>query len=355
MGVATARRAGLRLLSASAIVWAAVVWSAAASGRGGSDSLRQFSVSPAGMIRILAVGDINLGRIVGQEILSGDTLYPFQCVRDTLLEYDMVFGNLESQLSDQGGETQDPNNNLVFTGPPAGARALRLGGVTVVSTANNHALDYGVGALKETLSNLREARVLCAGTGLEAARLYTPVRVDVGGIRIALFACTDFMNRPGNRWRRTVAAADTARMLPAIRAARNSADFIIVSYHGGDEYADRAARRTRSFAHAVIRGGADLFLGHHPHVPYGIEEEQGKLMAYSLGNFVFYQPGKFWTGHSFALDLLIAKDSLGTRVASYRCVPVRAGLQPEFLSGGDEARQTLDRIRSQSSATLWEH
>lgn len=303
-------------------------------------------------IRLLAVGDVNLGRGVGQEILGGDTLYPFAAVKDSFASYDIVFANLESQLSDQGGETQHPRNNLIFTGPPGGASALRKAGVTIVSTANNHALDYGVKALRETRRYLDSAAVLHAGTADDSTHLYDPVIVSPKGIRVAFFACTDVMNFEDPSWKKYVAAADTGKILPRVRALRDSVDFIIVSYHGGEEYADRATIRTMDFAREVIAGGADLFLGHHPHVPYGVEREHGKYIVPSLGNFVFRQPDHFWTQRSFAFAAEISKNEHGTRVASFNCLPVHTGFQPGFVNDKRESDLILERIRTLSTQSL---
>lgn len=301
-------------------------------------------------IRLLAVGDINLGRLVGQHILKGDTLFPFAGVRDTLKAYDVVFGNLESPLSDRNGETQSPENNLIFTGPPAGAEALVGGGVQVVSTANNHALDYGLAGLRETVENLRRAGLAFVGTSGEIGGATGPVILERGGIRLAFFACTDIMNRPGEKWKLHVSAADTGVLLPKIRTVRTSVDLVVVSYHGGDEYADRPAKRVLDFAQAALRAGAALVLGHHPHVPYGVMRIRGGLVAPSLGNFVFRQPARFWTQRSFALSVTIEKDSLGTRIGDYRVLPLLAGLRPTFdLPRAD--RDTIDhRVRALSSS-----
>ena len=299
-------------------------------------------------VRLIAVGDINLGRAVGKAILGGDTLYPFAAVQDSFAGYDLVFGNLESSLSDQGGETEKPGSNMVFTGPPGGAESLRQGGVTMVSIANNHALDYGPAALRQTMQYLDAAGVRYAGSSLEKSKICSPLILERSGIRIALFACTDLMNGSDSSWKSVVAAADTGELLPALRHVRDSVDFIIVSYHGGTEYAEKPAERTEQFAAEVIRNGADLFLGHHPHVSYGVDSIDGKLVVPSLGNFVFRQPDRYWTQRSFAFEAEIVKDSTGTRIAGYRCAPVFAGFQPTFaLPKGDvEAIQRRIALRS---------
>lgn len=306
----------------------------------------------ASTLRFIALGDVNLGRATGQRVLGGDTLFPFASVRDSLMAYDLVFANLECQLSDQNGETQNPNNNLIFTGPPAGALALKRGGVGVVSTANNHALDYGTKALKETIHFLDGAEVKHIGTSIDRSGLYVPLVFSRNGIRIAFLACTDIMNIEDPVWKNYVAEADTGKLLPVIRALRDSVDFIVISYHGGEEYADMPTLRTRQFAREIVAGGADLFLGHHPHVPYGLEEFGGKYIVHSLGNFVFHQPDRYWTQRSFAFASTITKDKAGTRITSLRCIPVRAGFQPQFVQNENEAGRILERIRALSPQSL---
>ena len=233
---------------------------------------------------MLAVGDVNLGRYVGRVMLAGDSLFPFVAARDTFAAYDLVFANLESCLSEQGGETEHPRNNLIFTGPPIGARMLRLAGITMVATANNHALDYGTRGLSETMSNLEAAGITFAGSARRAGDLYEPAMIERNGIRIAFFACTAIMNMRPAGWDTLVAWADTARLFPRMRVWRDSVDFLILSYHGGEEYRDRAGPEVQSFGRAAVEAGADLVLGHHPHVPYGLER-RGKSDCPFSGEF----------------------------------------------------------------------
>ena len=308
--------------------------------------------------RFLAVGDINLGRRLGQKILAGDTLHPFRNVLEVFAAHDVVFGNLESALSDQNGETEHPSSNMIFTGPPAGARALQLGGVDVVSTANNHALDYGERGRRETLELLRGAGIAFAGTvddssAARGASSPGPAFLERNGIRFALFACTAIMNQPGEGWKKQVAPADTSILLPLLRKVRDSADVVVVSYHGGDEYSDRASAATARFAREIIDGGADLFLGHHPHVPYGIERRGRGLIVHSLGNFVFLQPSRFWTRWSYALSAEFTKGPHGTELTDYAVLPVRCGFQPEFARGL-EADSVINRVLQRTTFAVME-
>ncbi len=306
-------------------------------------------------VRLLALGDVNLGRRVGQVILKGDTLYPFARVAETLRGYDVVFANLESNISDQHGRTESPRSNMIFTAPPAAAQTLKRGGIRVVATANNHALDFGVSARDQTIGYLDSAGIAHCGTTKEGENPYRPAFVTSHGIRFAFFAVTDIMNGPGTAWRRLVAPADTTGLLPAIRAVRESTDVVVVSFHGGVEYAPASSGRTREFAREALAGGADIVLGHHPHIPYGVYAEGGKWAVHSLGNFVFMQPDRYWTRFSFAISFDILRDATGTRIRSLRALPLRAGFQPEFLPPGDDAETVRGRVRKLSSQSVQEY
>jgi poly-gamma-glutamate capsule biosynthesis protein CapA/YwtB (metallophosphatase superfamily) len=305
-------------------------------------------------VRLIALGDVNLGRSVGKMLLKGDTLLPFKKLADTLLSYDVAFVNLESPLSDQNGETEDPRSNYVFTGPPAGAAALRRGGVTIVATANNHALDYGRRGHDETLVNLDSAGIAHAGSGLTAAETYAPAQLTIQGVRILLFACTDVMNIRPAGWDTLVASADTARLFPQIRKWRDSVDFVVLSYHGGEEYTETPVLRTRLFMRAAAEAGVDLVLGHHPHVPFGVVREGKSILAHSLGNCVFQQPSRFWTRHGLALAVRLVVDGAERSVEVMRCMPVRCGYQPEILPPGADAARLLERVRHLSTGAAEE-
>lgn len=315
------------------------------------DTLRVASAPVVGVsdtcrVELLALGDINLGRRVGRILLTGDTLHPFVNVAPELARHDIVFANLECPVSEQGGLTEHPRNNLIFTAPPVAAWSLLRGGVTVVSTANNHALDFGAGAARETLRWLDSVGIAYAGSATPAGDVYRPAVIVRNGIKIAVFAVTDFVNGSPRGWERVVAPADTGRLFPRLRVWQDSADFRILSYHGGDEYTGRAPERVRAFMRAAVAAGADLVLGHHPHVPHGLERRGDKWIAHSLGNFVFRQPGKFWAEHAIALSVTVEKADSVCRVGRIRVLPVRCDFQPSWLAPGPE----FDKVRARISA-----
>jgi poly-gamma-glutamate capsule biosynthesis protein CapA/YwtB (metallophosphatase superfamily) len=297
-------------------------------------------------VTLLAVGDINLGRRAGKILLGGDTLYPFMKVAAEFARHDIVFANLECPVSEQGGQTEHPRYNMIFTAPPVAAWSLQRGGVTVVSTANNHAFDYGASASRETLRWLDSVGIAHAGSAAVPGDVYRPAVIVRNGIKIALFAVTDFMNSSPRGWEGVIARADTGKLFPCLRVWQDSADFRILSYHGGDEYTDRSPERVRAFMRAAVDAGANLVLGHHPHVPHGLERRGSAWIAHSLGNFVFRQPGKFWAEHAIALSITVEKADSVCRVGRIRVLPVACDFQPSWLAPGPE----FDKVRARISA-----
>lgn len=236
-------------------------------------------------------GDVCMGRSIGQEILKNPEFNPFESVAELLASADVRFANLESQLSDQKGETQSPTQKLVFTGPPGGARALQLGKVEVVSLANNHMWDYGQRAFLETLENLERAGVKYAGAGRNREQAYSPAWVEVNGFKLGILAFTDIWNQGALKFHAAkdhVAEASREAVTSAVKAAKTTGNGapVVVSYHGGEEYVSVPLQRAVDLHHMAIDAGADAVIGHHPHLSQGIEVYKGKPIFYSIGNFL---------------------------------------------------------------------
>lgn len=252
---------------------------------------------------VLVGGDVNLGRGAGARIIADPKYAPFREIAPLLASADLRIVNLESQLSEQQGETQHPNNHLVFTGPPGGADVLAQAGIQLVSLANNHAWDYGKDAFFQTIANLERAKVRYAGATREPGRMYEPTLLTIKGFRIAVFAVTDIWNQgpiQEHVARNHVAWAAFKLLEAPLKKARKENDLVLVSYHGGGEYMDVPMQWTRSFVAQVMGAGVDAFFGHHPHVPLGVGWHAGRPAFYSLGNLVFAMHRDYpWTGTSF--------------------------------------------------------
>jgi poly-gamma-glutamate capsule biosynthesis protein CapA/YwtB (metallophosphatase superfamily) len=304
-------------------------------------------------VTLLAFGDVNLGRAVGLELLKGRLEYPFQYVRDTLSRSDIVFVNLESQLSDRGGLTQHPKFNMIFAGPPNGAASLQQANISIVSTGNNHAFDFGMKALRETILNLQGAGVSFTGTSLDSEVTCTPAVIEKKGIRIGFLAYTQFVNIRG-AWVGRIAVFDSVRAKHDVELLRPMVDLVVVSYHGGVEYTDKPSAKMQRAFRMFIDAGADIVLGHHPHYVQGIEAYKGKLIFYSLGNFVFYQPQLELTRYGLGAEFLLEKRGSKVQIGQVKLIPVHAGLQPSFKLSSEEERSFLERVKKLSTAPLVE-
>jgi poly-gamma-glutamate synthesis protein (capsule biosynthesis protein) len=295
-----------------------------------------------GTLRLYAVGDLNLGRAVTWDyLLKGDTLYPFDAVRDTLAAADILFGNLESPIAPVG-HPYEHTGSPVFSAPPVAADALVRAGFDVVSTANNHAWDAGLDGVFETVKQLDRVHLPHVGTGRTLADAHQPAIIVRNGWRVAFFAVTRAYNpAPGRFYTHIgshyIAYADSAWLYPAIRRikASGAADFVVVSIHAGTELSDHPDEPLRRFLEGAVDAGADLCLGHHPHVLQPVEWYRGTPIAYSMGNFIFKQ-GAPWTAYSGVFTFTVAPDGRVTADV----IPVRSGFQARFAS-----RSAADSIR----------
>jgi len=231
---------------------------------------------------------------------------------------DVAFVNLEGPISDKGSKLSW--KEYTFRSRTALAQGLASAGVDVVSMANNHAMDCGSAALLDTIERLHAVGVQEAGSGKDVAAARSPALLETPAGTVAVLAFTDKhasgfaagTDKPG-----VATIGDGSKVLSAIEAAKAEADYVIVSFHWGTEYTFTAASYQRTLAHKCVDAGADLVLGHHPHVIQGIEIYKDKLIAYSLGDFVFdHRPGP--TGQAFVLRVTLHES--GPPVA--RIVPV---------------------------------
>lgn len=300
---------------------------------------------PEPSIVLAAGGDVNFGRECGQAILKDVGYAPFAGLSEAWTSADARFVNLESQLSDQRGLTQSPSHRLIFTGPPGGADVLASAKVSLVSTANNHAWDFGRSALFETIANLERAAVPFAGTGRDVEQAYKPVVLRVKDRTLALFAVTHVWNQPpfdAHEGKGFVAWASLDKLKANLEQARREYDFVLVSYHGGEEYVHAPVERTRRFAKAVMALGVDAFIGHHPHVPQGVGWAEGRPIVYSLGNLVFAgHDDRPWTKQSFFARITLRK---GEAPQVSACPYALDGHRPRSLDRGREAL-AIERFR----------
>jgi len=254
-------------------------------GRAGSPSSR----GPA--VTIVAVGDVQLGRGVGDVIAQHGPDYPFEHVRGIISDADLALCNLECALSAEGIPIA---KRYSFKADPVAADGLARAGFDVAILANNHSVDCGRWALAETIEILQARGLVPVGAGRNATEAAAPAMAERNGLRIAVLART-FVLPDGVIYREdvpTVAAYEPDRIEDEVRAARRQADVVIVSLHWGVEYARQPQESQRRIARRLIDAGAALVVGHHTHTPQPVERYHHGLIAYSLGNFVFDSHGE---------------------------------------------------------------
>ena len=247
--------------------------------------------APPGPLELAFVGDIILGKYVLRDyadLVAGRD--PFGPTRE-LLDADVLVGNLETPLV-----ATRPARSPIYIGYRFGADAeaakvLARAGFDALSVANNHALDLLREGLEQTPTVLRDLDIAAVGGARADGDPVALVTLERAGWRIGLLAATSYVNTapgpddPALPLFKT--RAIPGRLAPHLRAARADHHLLIVLLHWGQEFAERPDAFQRVSARELLGAGADLVIGHHPHVLQGVEVRDGGLVAYSLGNFLF--------------------------------------------------------------------
>jgi poly-gamma-glutamate capsule biosynthesis protein CapA/YwtB (metallophosphatase superfamily) len=290
-------------------------------------------------VRLVAVGDINLAGSVGPVMEKKGRGYPFALIRKTLREADIAFGNLECCIATCGEPL--PEKQFTFRAHPRGAVALAEAGFDIVSLANNHAWDYGRTALAETVKRVREAGVQTAGAGSNREEAHALTVVKRNGMRVGFLAYLGMLPPlvKESETEPSLAMASVEVITQEVKAARKKVDVLVVSLHAGKEMVQKITARQKAFAQAAIDAGADLVLGHHPHIVQAMVMYRGKPIYYSLGNFVFSASGR---GTGALADVTLSADR---RVEARLRPLVLAGVQPHFPEPKGKRRKARSKNR----------
>lgn len=275
-------------------------------------------------VRMVFGGDIVLGNsfIVDNIPKDWEENY-FSGVRSILKRADFAFGNFEDTLTNHDKTTKKTASGraYAFRSPPHYAELLFQEGFRIVNVANNHANDFGDIGFKDTLNNLKQAGIAVAGLRDEAAT------ITVRGLNIAVLGFT-YSERFNTVFDFTAAAE-------RVRHAKTKGEYVIVTFHAGaegspaiwheneeEEFLGENRGNTVTFSRAMIDAGADLVVGHGPHVLRAVECYQGKPIVYSLGNFVGVGglSAKSFAAVSALLEVAVAQDG---SLQSINLVPVR--------------------------------
>lgn len=267
---------------------------------------------------LLAGGDVLMER---SERLGLD---PFASIEPALGSADLSVVNVEMAISDRGTAR---DKTYVFRAPPAAATRIAAGGVRVGNLANNHAMDYGPDALADTIDLLEAAGVVTIGAGNNADEAYryrvltTRGGLDVAFVGASLIVPSGFAAGPTTPGIASAHPPNLSRVLDTVRAAAAAADAVVVVVHWGIERNPCTNDAQRSLARQLLDAGADAIIGHHPHVFQPVVFTGEKLVAFSLGNFI-WEPRQNMGGETGVLQV----DFDGDRVVGWT-------LHPHLLDG----------------------
>jgi LAS superfamily LD-carboxypeptidase LdcB/poly-gamma-glutamate capsule biosynthesis protein CapA/YwtB (metallophosphatase superfamily) len=290
------------------------------------------------------VGDIMLDRAVKTSVtknFGGDYSKLFANVGE-LAQSDILFANLEGDVSDTGNNV---GSIYSFRMNPIVLPAIKQAGFDIVSFANNHVGDWNMAAFKDSLARLADNGILKTGAGFTKSEAETPTIIEKNGTKFGFIGFSDV----GPNW---LAATDTTPgillatdpRLPTIVAnAKKQVDVLIVSFHWGIEYKTVHNARQETLAHTAIDNGADMVIGHHPHVMEDIETYNGHPIVYSLGNFIFDQYFSKDTMHGMVFEATFqGKNIIDTK---HKVVELNPFYQPKGIY--DAAQDpTTDQAKS---------
>lgn len=293
-------------------------------------------------VHFIATGDLNLAHWITPVLDKQGREYPYKYIKNYLNKADLVFSNLEAPFCNEG---QPFPKNFVFKVPEKHIKSLKAGNINLVSLANNHILDYGIACLESTIKLLRNENIQFAGAGLNYEDAHKPALFEINNIKFAFFSYS--MTLP-KFFFATDSSGGTAypdrRILKKnIKLYNDKVDFILVSFHWGQELTEYPKEYQQKIAHLAIDCGADLILGHHPHVLQGIESYKGKIILYSLANFIFASYSRK-AADSILLDLVFTKD--GTR--DIKILPINVNnydvkFQPRIVIG-EKKKSIIDYL-----------
>lgn len=299
-------------------------------------------LASTGTVTLAAVGDIRLDGPVAAVAQAGGTDAPVREVR-RLLEADIAHGNLETPVTTRGVKTAKTWN---FRAHPRLLPILKAAGLHVLTIANNHVWDYGQEGFLDTVAAVKKGGWVMTGGGKDRAEAEKVRVVTRRGLRVGFVGLTS--THPKEGWARPgkpgVAYSDFKRIAGVVSTAKQACDVLVVSFHGGTELAEEPNEIQKAVARAAVDAGADLFLGHHPHVLQPVEVYNGRPIVYSLGNFLFVSPTET-TRPTVVVRAELGKE--GVRKLSFHPVDGNWGRLKPAPPGGEveqAARAALDRL-----------
>jgi poly-gamma-glutamate synthesis protein (capsule biosynthesis protein) len=294
---------------------------------------------------IQAAGDVMLGGRWEQQMAQDGYYHPFARIAPELKKGDITLVNLEAPLTSRGKEFTDKKYR--FRVRPQAVVALKKAGITTVTLANNHSMDYGAVGLQDTLQQLDKAGIDHVGAGENLAAARKAIMYDIRGTKVALLGYS--LTLPLEFWagdKRAGTAPLLEKMVKDdIGAARKQAAIVVVTVHWGEEGKTQLREYQPRLARMMIDSGADAVIGHHPHILQGIEVYKRGIIFYSLGNFAFAHKSRI-ADRTLLVRLRFDGDKRSAELLPVNILHKEVGFQPTLLSGkrGDELMARLQKL-----------
>ena len=285
------------------------------------------------------------------EQVRADPKHVLDPIAPILSAADLTMVNVETAITNGGDAAAGKNYH--FRSPAATFDALKAAGVDVVNMANNHSLDYGASGMQDTFAAIAASKMPVVGLGHDAAEAYRPYRTTIKGQRIAIVSASDWLepalvpawsatdSQPGIAF-----SIDRSRLLAEVQAVRPEVDTLVVFLHWGTEETWCASGEQQDLASALLGAGADVIVGSHAHRVFGAGKVGPALVAYGLGNFVYWrEDGE--SGRSGVLEVTVT----GREVDDYSWVPARITNGVPVPLAGDAATDDLAEWNARRSCS----
>lgn len=279
--------------------------------------LGRAETNPLPVNRLIFGGDVMLSRHVYRVAQQQkDPAFPFREIAKEFASADLAFVNLESPFAATGPYFE---NRMVFRANPSMIEGLKLAGIDIVSTANNHVRDAGAQGIEFTLGLLERNGIKAVGTALRPEDVHQGVVIERKGVRFGFLAYTADQrngNHPDTDER--VAMLEESAMIAGIQALRKRCDTVIVSMHAGWEYWTKPNAMQIRMSRAAIDAGASVVVGHHSHIAQPVEWYKNGVIFYSLGNLVFDQYHLKPSGQGVIGEVIF----VGRNIAAYQALGI---------------------------------
>lgn len=306
------------------------------------------STGPKENVSIAVTGDVMFARNMAG-VLSTDS-NPFAGVDNVTSKADLLLINFENAATDSASAVK---GDVPLKTSTSLVSLAKDNNNTIAALANNHAFDYGIDGMHDTIDALQSNGITVIGAGNNVQEAHSPVTQEINGRKITVFNYMDSQNFAeysqdvmpiANETHAGYSAYDKDVAQADIKAAKeNGSDFVLVYFHYGNEYSRSPNEYQINYSHEVIDAGADIVLGSHPHVTQGIEMYNGKPIFYSLGNFIFDQSNTA-THRAYFVGIDLVNDTGECTVYPVDIV----GYLPQFMSASD-GRGLLEELNPQCS------